>query len=211
MPGNSGIDTRELIKLLREKGSLKGAIAPLDLAAETIVNRLKNKHSQNEEVQKIYIKKPYIIPETGNQLQDIHLGMKQNDVKELKTRYCHIIVVPYNCALEQIKRFNPEGVIVSNGPGNPLVLEETMTLIKQLSGQLPILGIGLGHQLLALVNGLEVEKTKNGNYNSSYPVKNLETNISYLTNENTHYHVKRESIEGSDLKIIFEGLNDQSV
>src|SRR5699024_11024480 len=63
----------------------------------------------------------------------------------------------------------------------------------------------------ALVNGLEVEKTKNGNYNSSYPVKNLETNISYLTNENTHYHVKRESIEGSDLKIIFEGLNDQSV
>src|SRR5690625_8026397 len=69
----------------------------------------------------------------------------------------------------------------------------------------------LCNQHLALINGLEVEKTKNGNYNSSYTVKNLETNISYLTNENTHYHVRSESIEGSDLKIIFEGLNDQSV
>src|SRR5699024_12349648 len=126
--------------------------------------------------------------------------MTQVLLKEFTTCGCHTIVVPYNCALEPIKRFNPEGVIASNGPGNPLVLEETMTLIKQLSGQLPILGIGLGHQLLALVTGLEVEKTKNGNYNSSYPLKNLETNISYLTNENTHYHVKRESIEGSDLK-----------
>src|SRR5699024_4287850 len=131
--------------------------------------------------------------------------------KELKTRDCHIIVVPYNCALEQIKRFNPEGVIVSNGPGNPLVLEETMTLIKQLSGQLPILGIGLGHQLLALVNVIEGENIKNDNYDTSYPVNNLETNISYLTNEYTHYHVKRESIEGTDLKIIFEEINDQAL
>src|SRR5699024_1736831 len=108
-------------------------------------------------------------------------------------------------------RFYREGRIVSNGSGNPLVLEETMTLIKQLSGQLPILGIGLGHQLVALLNGLEVEKTINENYNSSYTVKNLETNISYLTNESTNYHVKRESIEGSDLKTIIERINDQSV
>lgn len=211
IPGISGIDTRELIKLLREKGTLKGAIAPMDLAAETIVNRLKNKHSQNDEVQQISIKKPYIVPGNGKRIVVINLGMKQSVLKELKTRDCHIIVVPYNCTLDQIKRFNPEGVIVSNGPGSPFVLEETMTLIKELSSQLPMLGIGLGHQLLALVNKLEVEKTKNGNYNSSYPVKNLETNISYLTNENTHYHVKRESIEGSDLKITFEGLNDRSV
>src|SRR5690625_7281170 len=100
----------------------------MDLAAETIVNRLKNKHSQNDEVQQYSIKKPYIVPGNEKQIVVINLGMKQSVLKELKTRDCHIIVVPYNCALEQIKRFNPEGVIVSNGPGNPLVLEETMTL-----------------------------------------------------------------------------------
>src|SRR5699024_5411936 len=145
---------------------------------------LKNKHSQNDEVQQISIKKPYIVPGNGKRIVVINLGMKQSVLKELKTRDCHIIVVPYNYALEQIKRFNPEGVIVSNGTGNPLVLEETMTLIKQLSSQMHILGNSLSHQILALVNRLEVEKTKNSNYNTSYPVKNLETNISYLTHEN---------------------------
>src|SRR5699024_12489465 len=88
IPGISGIDTRELIKLLREKGTLKGAIAPIDLAAEIIVSRLKNKHSQNDEVQQIVIKKHYIVAGNGKRMIVINLGMEQRVLKDLNTIYC---------------------------------------------------------------------------------------------------------------------------
>lgn len=211
IPGISGIDTRELVKKLRNKGTLKGAIASMDLSSDVIVNRLKNNHSSNDEVSQTSITKPYIVPGNGKRIVVINLGMKQSVLKELTARDCHITVVPYNYTVEQINRFNPEGVIISNGPGSPFVLEETIATIKELIGQTPVLGIGLGHQLFALANDLEVERTKSGNHNSSYAVKKLDSKISYLTNENTHYIVNRESANESNLKVTYEGLNDQTV
>lgn len=211
IPGVSGVDTRELIKILRNKGTLRGAIASMDLTADVIINRLKNNHPTDDEVSQMSITKPYIVPGSGKRIVIINLGMKQSVLKELTTRDCHITVVPYDYTTEQIMRFNPEGIIVSNGPGSPFVLEETITTMKNFIGHTPILGIGLGHQLFALANDLEVERTKYGNHNSSYPVKNLASEVSYLTNENTHYIVNRESVNESNLKVTYEGLNDQTV
>ncbi len=211
IPGISGVDTRELIKILRNKGTLRGAIASMDLTADVIINRLKNNHPTDDEVSQMSITKPYIVPGSGKRIVIINLGMKQSVLKELTTRDCHITVVPYDYTTEQIMRFNPEGIIVSNGPGSPFVLEETITTMKNFIGHTPILGIGLGHQLFALANDLEVERTKYGNHNSSYPVKNLASEVSYLTNENTHYIVNRESVNESNLKVTYEGLNDQTV
>lgn len=211
IPGISGIDTRELIKMLRNKGTLRGAIASMELAPDVIINRLKNNHPTDDEVSHTSITKPYIVPGSGKRIVVINLGMKQSVLKELAKRDCHVTVVPYDYTVEQIKRFNPEGIIVSNGPGSPFALEETISTIKKIIGETAFLGIGLGHQLFALANELEVERTKYGNHNSGYPVKQLESEVSYLTNQNTHYIVNRESVNESNLKVTYVGLNDQTV
>lgn len=211
IPGITGVDTRELIKVLRDKGTLRGAIASMDLSPEVIINRLKNNRSSNDDVKQTSIVKPYIIPGSGDRIVVINLGMKQSILKELTDRKCHVTVVPYDYTTEQIMRFKPKGVIISNGPGSPFSLEDTVSTIKELIGETAILGIGLGHHLFALANELGVERTKFGNHNSSYPVKNLATDVSYLTNQNTHYVVNREAANESDLNVIYEGLNDQTV
>ena len=211
IPGISGVDTRELIKVLRKKGTLRGAIASMDLSPDVIVNRLKNNRSSDDEVTQTSIAKPYIIPGTGDRIVVMNLGMKQSILQELTERKCHITVVPYDYTAEQIMRFKPNGVIISHGPGSPLVLEKSVMTIKALIDKTAILGIGLGHQLFALANDLEVERTKYGNHNSSYPVKKLASDVSYLTNQNTHYVVNRESANESKLEVIYEGLNDQTV
>ncbi len=211
IPGISGVDTRELIKILRHKGTMKGAIASMDLSPEVIINSLKNNHPSDDEVSHASIAKPYIIPGSGDRVVVINLGMKQSILKELTERKCHITVVPYDYTAEQIMRFKPKGIIVSNGPGSPYALKDTIETLKQLMDKAAILSIGLGHLLLALANNLEVERTKYGNHNASYPVKQLESGISYLTNQNSHYIVNRKSVDQSNVEITYEGLNDQTV
>lgn len=211
IPGISGIDTRQLIQILRNKGTLKGAIASMDLSVNEIVEKLKNNTSKNDEVNHTSIAKPYIIPGNGERIVVINLGMKQSLLKELTDRNCQVTVVPYDYTAEQIMRFKPKGVIVSNGPGSPFSLEQTISTIKNLLGKTAMLGISLGHQLIALANDLEVERTKYGNHNSGYPVKQLSSDVSYLTNQNTHYIVNRESVNESFVDLGYVGLNDQSV
>lgn len=211
IPGIHGIDTRQLIKVLRNKGTLKGAIASMDLSVKEIVQKLKNQELKDNEVDLASIAKPYIIPGSSERIVVINLGMKQSLLKELTERDCHVTVVPYDYTAEQIMRFKPSGVIISNGPGSPFALEKTVQTIKKLIGQTAVLGISLGHQLFALANDLEVERTKHGNHNSGYPVKQIKSDVSYLTNQNTHYIVNRESVHESNLEVIYTGLNDQTV
>ena len=211
IPGISGIDTRYLIQLLRDKGTLKGAIASLDLSKDVILSRLKNKHSVGDEVSQSSIAKPYIVPGSKHRIVAVDLGMKQSVLKELTGRNCDVTVVPYDYSASQILRFKPDGVIISNGPGDPQVLESNVEVIKELIGKTSLLGVGLGHQLFALANGAKIDRMKYGNHSSSYPVREIKSGVSRLTMQNCHFTVNLDSLTDTDLVITHEGLNDQSI
>ncbi|HKL94235.1 MAG TPA: carbamoyl phosphate synthase small subunit, partial [Clostridia bacterium] len=116
-------------------------------------------------------------------------------IQKLNHFGCNLVVVPYNTSYEEVMRFKPDGLFLSEGPGNPEELTETVNLVKKLRGVLPILGIGLGHQIIALAYGAKIYKMKTGQHGSNIPVKNVLTNKIEITSQNHNYAVDNNSLE----------------
>lgn len=211
IPGISGVDTRKLTRLLRDKGTMRGVITELDTDATKIAEQLATQKTTTELVEETSITKPYIVPGRGTRMVLIDLGMKYTILRELTERNCHVTVVPYNFDAEEIMRFNPDGIMISNGPGNPAELTETIDIIKQLLGEIPLFGIGLGHQLFAIACGAKSEKMHIGNFGPSFPVKNLATDKSWLTTQSHQYTISESSLEKTDLEKTFVSLNDGKI
>jgi carbamoyl-phosphate synthase small subunit len=124
---------------------------------------------------------------------------------------CDIWLVPYNTSVEQIKNINPDGILLSNGPGNPADNPEIINNLKDIIKlNLPIFGIGLGHQLLALAHGFAIHKLKYGHRGANHPVKNLIDGRVYVTNQNHGYTVEPDSIDKNTAQILFENVNDKT-
>lgn len=211
IPGISGVDTRKLTRIIREKGTLKGIITEVIEDTEVIVEDLKHKHIPASLVEETSITRPYIVPGRGLRIVLIDFGMKHSLLRELTERNCHVTVVPYNYDLSAIINSSPDGVLLSNGPGNPAVLTETIETVRALIGKTPLFGIGLGHQLLALASGAKTEKLRLGNFGTGYPVKQLASDRAWLTTQSRHYTVNRESLENTTLEVTFEALNDGTI
>lgn len=193
IPGLSGIDTRKLTKVIRKEGNMKGIIMDTEDEVQTNDFAWQNP-SENELLSKVSISKPYIIPGRNERIVVIDLGIKQSILHELTASGCHITVVPYNYKLEEIKRFKPDTVLVSNGPGNPENMTETIQLIQTLIGKFPLLGIGLGHQLIALAAGAATEKLSHGQYGIQVPVTDLCHKKTWMTTVSHDYVVKEDSL-----------------
>lgn len=211
IPGVSGIDTRMLTRLLREKGTMKGVLADVDTDAKKVDEEMKTDRSTDALVKETSITKPYIVPGRGTRIVIIDLGMKYTILRELTERNCHITVVPYDFDAYEIMRFNPDGVMISNGPGNPEKLTTTIDIVKQLLGQVPIFGIGLGHQIFAIASGAKSEKMHVGHFGPSFPVKELSKDQTWLTTQSRQYTIDKASLENTDLEITFESLNDGTI
>jgi carbamoyl-phosphate synthase small subunit len=211
IPGISGIDTRKLTRLIRENGTMKAMISSLEYSIDEIVSELTNMELPNDQVKQTSTVKPYVVPGRGERVVVVDFGMKHGILRELTKRDCHITVVPYNYSAENILRLKPDGIMLTNGPGNPKDVPEVIEMIKEVFGKVPIFGIGLGHQLLALANGADTEKLKVGHRGLSHPVKDLHKNRTYLTSQNHGYTVKLDSLEGTGLELTQISLNDQSV
>lgn len=211
IPGISGIDTRKLTRILREKGTMRGIITDVVVDAVAMSEDLKNMHTSTSLVEETSITRPYIVPGRGLRIVLVDLGMKYSLLRELTERNCHVTVVPYNYSVEQILNASPDGVLYSNGPGNPAILLETIATVKALLGKTPLFGIGLGHQLFAIASGAETEKLTVGNFGPGYPVKQLAMDKAWLTTQSRHYTVKRSSLENTSLHVTFESLNDDTV
>lgn len=211
IPGLSGIDTRKLTRIIRKYGTLKGTLASMDEDVDKVLERLRATQIRTDLVKQVSTKTPYASPGRGKRVVLVDFGMKHGILRELNKRDCDVIVVPYNTTAEEILHLSPDGVMLSNGPGDPKDVKEAVEMIKGILGTVPLFGICLGHQLFALTCGANTEKMKFGHRGSNHPVKDLATGKIALTSQNHGYTVEEASIEGTRLEVTHIALNDGTI
>ncbi|TDM03954.1 glutamine-hydrolyzing carbamoyl-phosphate synthase small subunit [Macrococcus carouselicus] len=211
VPGIDGIDTRKLTRIIRQHGVLKAAFVNEEKDIDQAIADLKTAEFRTDEVEQVSTKTAYVS--TGNDLRVvlIDFGKKENIVRELNARGCDVTVMPWNTAAEEILRLRPDGVMLSNGPGNPEVVQDGIEMIRGILGKIPFFGICLGHQLFALACGATTFKMKFGHRGANHPVKNLATGKIEITSQNHGYSVDPETVKETDLVITHVALNDGTV
>jgi carbamoyl-phosphate synthase small subunit len=210
--GISGIDTRLLTRKIRAYGTLKGIITTeTNPDIQSIIKKLKETDEITNQVSQVSTKNIFRSPGSGHRVVLIDLGAKEGIQRELIRRNCDVTIVPYNTTYDQIKRLQPDGIMISNGPGNPKNVLETSETIKQFIGKIPMYGICLGHQIIALSAGADTEKLKFGHRGGNNPVKDVRNNRVYITSQNHGYTVKKDSLAGTNLEISHINLNDNTI
>lgn len=202
IPGISGIDTRKLTRSIRDIGSRKVLITGVETTIEKGLEILKNTQIPTDAVSKVSRKNVEVFEASTKKkfnVVAIDCGMKQNIVRCLNAKGCKVKVVPWNTSAEEIIKSNPDGIFISNGPGDPTDVPETIATIKALIGKYPIFGICLGHQIISLAHGAKTYKLKFGHRGGNHPVKNLETDKIEITSQNHSYAVDMESLKATDL------------
>ena len=205
--GLEGIDTRALTKILRNNGTMKGIISLESESLDTVKEKMEG-FSNKEAVKIVTTKKQYTIEGSGKHVAIIDFGIKANIIKNFKKRGCKITVFPMDVDANEVLAVNPDLVFLSNGPGDPEDLIEVIENVKKLVGVKPIVGICLGHQLLALTLGGHTTKLKFGHRGCNHPVKDLETNRVHITSQN-HGYVVNELPE--DVVATHININDGTV
>lgn len=211
IPAISGIDTRKLTRIIRQYGALKGTIVSAEADAAEVVHRLQATVLPTDQVAQVSTKSAYPSPGRGFRVVLIDYGMKHGILRELNNRNCDVIVVPHDMTGERIMQFKPDGIMLTNGPGDPKEVPYAIETVKYLIGKVPIFGICLGHQLFALASGADTFKMKFGHRGANHPVKDLETGRTALTSQNHGYSVNEETIKNTDLKVTHLALNDGTV
>jgi len=211
IPGLCHVDTRALTKKIREHGSINAIIVDSELSVEDALAQLNATPILKRHVEKVSTQITYTAPGTKQRIVLVDFGVKKGIVRELTSRGCEVIVVPFKTTAAEIANLNPEGVILSNGPGDPKDVTEAIPMIQEVQTRYPIFGICLGHQLFALANGADTKKMKFGHHGCNHPVKDLRTNKIHITSQNHGYQVDQESIKNTNLDVTHLALNDGTV
>ena len=209
--GIEGLDTREIVKIIRDEGIMKAMICDENKPLEECLRELKEYEVNENPVEEVSCKKMW-YSRTANPLYTvvvIDLGVKTSVVKKINEYGLDVVVVPYNTKLEDIKKLKPNGVIISNGPSNPNKMSDTVELVKSLKGKYPLLGLGLGAEIISLLYGAEVTKMKHGHQGANLPVKNVEKDKIEITSQNHLYDIKLK--ETKNLKITHVNVIDSTV
>ena len=209
--GISDVDTRELTRKIREKGVMKATFTDDKSSIDKTLEALLKTEEEKNLVQWVSTTKAFPIPNRGDKIVLIDLGCKHAIIRELSDRGCDIMVVPHSTSAEEIKALRPDGIVISNGPGNPSDNEETLKTIKELVRTVPMLGISLGCNLLALALGGSVNKMKYGHRGNSVPVKKLENGQIKFTSQNHGYEIIEDSLIKQNCVITYRNVNDHSV
>lgn len=210
IPGIAGIDTRELAKKIRSRGVMKSALAPEDYPIQLILSSLQSPMLKDQ-IKRVSIKSPLHYPGDGERIVLIDFGYKKSILKSLLKRKCDVIIVPWNSSADLIRTYQPDGIVLSNGPGNPQDIPEVLSVIREIQVEFPMFCICMGHQLFALANGAETKKLKFGHRGSNHPVKDLKQNRVFMTSQNHGYSVIPSSIENTALEITQININDKSI
>lgn len=211
IPGIADVDTRMLTKIIRKTGTMKAVMADEGADTEALVKMLKEYVMPTNQVESVSTKKAFQIPNRGDKIVLLDFGAKNGIVRELNLRRMDITVVPYNTSAEDIMALHPDGIMLSNGPGDPKDVPEAIETIKKLIGKVPMFGICLGHQLICLACGANTIKLKFGHRGGNHPVMNLATGKTEITSQNHSYAVEEDSLAGTGLVVTHKALNDKSV
>ncbi len=214
--GISNVDTRFLVRRIRDKGAMRGVISTIDLNAQSLIEKARTIPMMNglDLVKFTTVKEKYFFNKKDeNEFLIIvyDFGVKLNILRNLKNLGCDILAVPANADANDVLSLNPDGIVLSNGPGDPSALIYAVRNIKKLLGRKPILGICLGHQLLALAVDAKTYKMKFGHRGANHPVENLITNKIEITSQNHGFTVEPDSIKDSEVELTHISLNDGTV
>ena len=210
IPGICGVDTRAITKAIREKGTMKACFCDRVEEIESLVEKLQETDFLHDQVSRVSTKSVYPIPGRGKLVVVMDFGVKLSILRELAKRDCDVIVVPYNTSAKQVLSYHPDGVLLSNGPGDPSVLPEVIEQVKILIDHTAVFGICLGCQLMSLACGAKTYRLRFGHRGANHPVKDLLTGKVEITAQNHGFAVDIDSLKNTRLEMTYQALNDKS-
>ncbi|MFI3167899.1 MAG: glutamine-hydrolyzing carbamoyl-phosphate synthase small subunit [Bacillota bacterium] len=213
IPAMYGVDTRKLTRHIRDLGSMKAYMTSPEKPTEECLEILKTTNLPGDEVSRVSSRKKWYARTAHAKLEVVAIdcGIKLNIIRSLNRRGCNVTVVPYNTTKEEIMSLKPDGVFLSNGPGNPESVAVTTEVVKSLIGEYPIFGICLGHQLISLAYGAKTYKLKFGHRGGNHPVKNLSNGKIEITSQNHSYAVCDDSIANTKLEVTHVNVLDNTI
>ena len=213
IPGIYGVDTRMITRIIRNEGAQKGVIVDINTPTEKALELIRTSVPCQNLVERISCKKRW-FSRTPNHKWDvvaIDCGIKYSFIRQLNTKGCNVTIVPFDSTPEEIMAFNPDGIFVSNGPGDPANVPMVGEAVKALRGKLPIFGVDLGHQIIATAFGAKNERLKFGHHGANHPVKCLENGKLEIVSQNHNFVVNEESLTGTGLTVTHRNLLDNTV
>jgi carbamoyl-phosphate synthase small subunit len=210
IPGIYGVDTRALTRKLRTAGTMRATMANADANVEAVVKQLKETDYLHDQVERVSVNKIYSVPNRGHKVVLMDFGAKLGIVRELSKRGVDLVVVPYDTPASTIMNFHPDGVMLTNGPGDPQDVQVAIKTIQELIPQTVVFGICLGHQLISLACGAKTYKLKFGHRGGNHPVVFLKDGHVEITSQNHGYAVDIDSLKDTRLEMTHQALNDKS-
>ncbi len=213
IPGISGIDTRAVTRAIRETGSMKAMITGITEDTNKCLAELKRTDLPTNQVETVSCTKAWHSRTAGRKFNVVAVdcGIKYNIIRKLNEKGCNVTIVPHNASVAEILSYNPDGLFLSNGPGNPEDATNVANIVKELQGRLPIFGICLGHQVIAIANGAKTYKLKFGHRGGNHPVKRLCNGKVEITSQNHSYAVDTDSVKQTKLDITHINVLDNTV
>jgi carbamoyl-phosphate synthase small subunit len=207
VPGLTEVDTRSVVRIVRKSGTMKAAISHSADFSQIDWHR----PLMTDAVARVSVKKPVVYGGQGPHVALIDFGYKKSMLKALLERGCKVTVVPFDISVAALRALRPNGVMLSNGPGDPEQLAGHFATLKQITSAYPTLGICLGHQLIALAYGAKTGKLLFGHRGANHPVKELTTGKVRITSQNHSYVVKKGSIDPGIFAVTYLNVNDGSI
>ncbi|MGZ9585093.1 carbamoyl phosphate synthase small subunit [Paenibacillus marinisediminis] len=211
IPGISDIDTRMLTRILRHHGTMKGILSVGDKSPAELQEMMQTTPLISDQVACTSTKEVFASSGKGERIVLVDFGAKSGILRELTQRGCDVVVVPHDTTADEIRRLRPDGIQLSNGPGDPKDVPHAVKMLQELIGEIPIFGICLGHQLFALACGADTGRLKFGHRGGNHPVKELASGRCYITSQNHGYTVVDESIAGTELEVTHINNNDKTI
>ena len=213
IPGIYGVDTRKITRSIRDLGSRRVLITDVNTSLEEGLEIIKNTPVPHDAVEKVSCQKRWYSRTSNHRFNVVAIdcGIKLNIIRSLNAHSCNVTVVPFNTSAEEILAMNPDGIFLSNGPGDPEDVTTVINLVKKLIGKKPIFGMCLGHQMISLAYGAKTYKLKFGHRGGNHPVKNLETGKIEITSQNHSYAVDFDSIKNTKLTATHINILDNTV
>ena len=211
-----GVDTRALTLALRQQGSMRCGLSTTESDPERLLSRVRAVPDiiGVDLVKEVTCQQPYEWPMASSDRFHVvvmDFGVKYNTLRRLAAEGCRVTVLPAATSASDVLAHQPDGVLLSNGPGDPAAVPYAVATIRQLMGRVPIFGICLGHQLLGLAYGAETYKLKFGHHGGNHPVQNMRTKKVEITTQNHNFAVRVETIPGGQVDMTHVNLNDQTV